>query len=98
MSASEKTVREEWEQDIKEVFTTPVADTIMEMVGAKGFRVRITQEEDPSGNAWTIEVGAPEVFNGMKTEDLLLGSFPTLKESIEFCREMGWKITSKKRK
>ena len=100
MSASEKTVREEWEQDIKEVFSTSIAETVMEMVRSKGFRARMAQEDESMADeyVWTLDVGSPEEYGGMKTEDFLLGSFKTRREAVDFCREMGWKITSKKRK
>jgi hypothetical protein len=47
---------------------------------------------------WSLGVGAPEEFGGMKTDEFLLGSFKTRKEAVDFCREMGWKITAKKQK
>jgi len=90
--------REVWEQDMRNVFSAKQADGLFELSQKKNFRVSVTQNDELSKGQfiWVIGIDTPEEYQGEDLREYWLASFGTRKEAEEFCREMGWKIKSKK--
>lgn len=92
--------RTEWEDDIRNVFSTSISEALFRMSQEKCFRVKTFQTNERDGNKyeWALEIETPTEYGGVDFSEFWLGTFGTRKDVVAFCREMGWKIKSVKPK